>query len=152
MICKLLNSVSASRKLSLKHIFCLSQCSVQIWRVMREIVWAVDELNKCKNFSLHFLKQIFHDWCNYYRIFQQFHFSVGTTLKPRNSEKSCCPELLVLEDFQKGCRCRCLRKFADNDFAWEYQHRADDGWTFISDGKAPCSQGFLQIIRGLFLF
>lgn len=106
----LVNSVCASRELSLKHIFCplnvQSRFGAMCVTSLYEIVWAVDELNKCKIFSLHFLKQIFHDWCCYYRIFQQFHFSVGITLKTRNSEKSYCLGLLVFEDFQKSPRMK----------------------------------------------
>ena len=74
------------------------------------IVWTADELNKCKIFSLHFLNQIFHDWWYYYRISRPCNFSVGTTVKVRNSKRksifSWAPgtDEPSLEDFQKSPR------------------------------------------------
>lgn len=121
------------------------------------IVWTVDELKECKIFSLHFVNQVFCDWWYYYRISQQRNFSVGATVKMRNSKRksifSWAPgtdetwrlsEVTQREDALEGVQIEILHGNASTEQMM--------GEIFSLMVKPLVHKGFLKIIGGLFLF
>jgi len=149
--------VGADRELLPKH-FCLSRCTIRIWgRVCCFIVWAqatflcTELLMNLINvrFPITFLKpniswfvtllqnttivQLFsRDHSKNKVIKEKKHILLGSwdwrTFTWRLSQVS------QRKDPLKGVQIK--------GFIWEYQHRIDDGWNVLSDGKALCSQGF----------